>query len=215
MMDGAERVPGEVLLGGSSYLDPGQQTTGAFIWRSVGGAPFEQIFPDNSGDVERGGGPFMSMATLDAVTYAVTNGSVWAWDGKAWSHARTPGDSVDPVLLSDFIHPVTLANHIVFGTFGGYLWKFDGKRTERLGLRTIDTPTSSGFTEAPIVIIEESEGRLLVVNEDGNVLTSTDLVSFRCIGKAPPDVRGVGSLDGVVYFGGANGHVYAYDHASW
>jgi outer membrane protein assembly factor BamB len=157
----------------------------------------------------------MSLATLHDVTYAVTGGSVWAWSGTAWSHARTPGNDLDPVLLSDFIHPVTLEDHIVFGTFGGYLWKFDGKRTERLGIRTIDTPTAMGFTEAPIVIFEESEGRLLAVNENGDVLMSTDLVSFACIGKAPPDVRAVGSLDGVVYFGGAEGHLYAYEEASW
>jgi hypothetical protein len=215
VMDGVERVPGEVLLGGNQFLDAGMMTAGATIWRSLGGGPFEEIFPGGSGLVQSSGAPFMSMATLNSVTFAVTDRSVWAWDGAVWAHARVPGNPDDPILLSDFTHPVTIANHIVFGTFGGYLWKFDGKHTERLGIRTFETPTAAGFTEAPLLIMEESEGRLLVVNENGEVLMSTDLVNFRCIGKAPADVRGLGSLNGVVYFGGADGHVYAYDHASW
>jgi hypothetical protein len=211
--DVTERVPGEVLLGGSAFLDATQTLPGAFVWRSVGGGPFQQIFPADGGAVERDGRPFLGLATLHRVTY--TGPYPWTWDGTEWTHARTPGDPVDPILLSDFIHPVTFADHIVFGTFGGYLWKFDGKNTESLGTRTFYTPTQAAFTEAPIVIFDVSEGHLLVASENGDLLMSTDLSQFRCIGKVPADVRGVGSINGVVFFGGADGHVYAYDHPSW
>ena len=57
--------------------------------------------------------------------------------------------------------------------------------------------------------------RLLAVSENGDVLMSTDLVTFSCIGKAPPDVRSVGSMGGRVYFGAAQGRVYAYPRPSW
>jgi hypothetical protein len=210
-MDATERVPGEVLLGGSSALSP--TAPGAFVWRSIGGGPFQQIFPTDGGDIETSGGPFLGLATLRGVSYV--SPSVWTWDGTAWTHARTPTDAVDPILLSDFIHPVTFADHIVFGTFGGYLWKFDGAHTVSLGIRTIDTPTAVAFTEAPVVIFELSEGHLLVASDSGDLLMSTDLAQFRCIGKVPADVRGVGSIDGVVFFGGADGHVYAYPNRSW
>jgi hypothetical protein len=65
------------------------------------------------------------------------------------------------------------------------------------------------------VIFESTEGHLLAVDERGDVLESTDLVSFRCIFEAQADVRSVASLGGTVYFGGANGHAYAYAQPSW
>lgn len=156
----------------------------------------------------------MYLASLKGVLYALGTG-VWTWEGTTWRHARGPGNDMVPLQLGDFTHPVTLADHIVFGTFGGYLWKFDGTRTRPLGIRTFETPTALGFTEAPIAIFEASEGRLLAVDHNGDVLMSTDLVSFSCIGKAPADVRGIGSLNGVVYFGGAEGRAYAFPRPSW
>jgi hypothetical protein len=216
MMDATERVPGEIYLAGSSYIEPSHQP-GSFIWRSIGGGPFTQIFPGDvaAGYVEPAGGPFQSVVSFHGAVYAAAANSIWTWDGAQWTHARAPGDLDDPLLFDLFLHPVVIADHIVFGAFGGDLWKYDGKHSTRLPFHTFDTPTAMGFTELPIVIFEESEGRLLTVDDSGNVLMSTDLVTYQCIGKAPPDVRSVGSMNGIVYFGGSNGHAYAYEHPSW
>jgi hypothetical protein len=215
VMDTTERVPGEALLAGSSLLDGGPAAAGAFIWRSQNGGAFTQIFPAGLGDIETSGGPFTSIVTFDSVAYAVTGGSVWTWDGTTWRHARAPGDDADPLLFGEFIHPVTFAGHIVFGGFGGYLFAFDGKTTEPLNIRSFQTPTQMGFTEEPVVIFEEAEDHLLAVNEAGDVVATNDLKTWTCIGKAPADVRSVGAMNGVVYFGGADGHVYAFPDKSW
>jgi hypothetical protein len=46
-------------------------------------------------------------------------------------------------------------------------------------------------------------------------LVFADLATWSCIGKAPPDAASIGSLDGVVYFGGIESRVYGFEHASW
>lgn len=216
VMDVTERVPGEILVGGSAIIPDTVDSPGAFIWASKSGpsATYDRIFPLSKEYAETGGGPFSSLASLKGITYAVTNSSVWTWDGTTWLHARAPGNS-EPILLGEFWHPVNVADHLVFATFGNYLWKFDGAKSVPLNRRTIDTPTAGGFTETPIPIFEEAEGRLLLVDDKGDVQMSNDLTNFKCIGKAPADVRSVGALNGIVYFGGADGHVYSYEKPSW
>jgi hypothetical protein len=45
VMDATERVPGDVYLTGSDFVDVPRFLTSAAVWRSVGGAPFTKIFP--------------------------------------------------------------------------------------------------------------------------------------------------------------------------
>jgi hypothetical protein len=44
---------------------------------------------------------------------------------------------------------------------------------------------------------------------------TSDRASWTCVGMAPPDATSIGSLDGVVYFGGIEGRIYGFEHASW
>ena len=49
----------------------------------------------------------------------------------------------------------------------------------------------------------------------GDVMMTTDLGTWSCIGKAPADATSIGSLDGVVYFGSVNSAVYGFPTKSW
>jgi hypothetical protein len=51
--------------------------------------------------------------------------------------------------------------------------------------------------------------------DKGSVVATTDLVTWTCLGRAPPDVRSIGSLDGTLYFGGTAGRVYGFPSPSW
>jgi hypothetical protein len=64
-------------------------------------------------------------------------------------------------------------------------------------------------------VANDTEGRLLVVDVKGETLMTTDLVTWHCVGQAPPDVRSVGSLNGKIIFGGAAGRVYGFAAPSW
>jgi hypothetical protein len=56
-------------------------------------------------------------------------------------------------------------------------------------------------------IFQQTEGHLVAINEGGSVMSTTDLETWTCEGKAPADVRSIGSLDGTIYFGGAGGRI--------
>lgn len=216
VLDVAERAAGDVFLVGSDlYLsDAGtfDNTFGAAAWRSQNGGPFERAFPIINPDpfqdyqyVDMNALPFLNAAALDGKLYAGTVAPPWIFDGTEW----TKGPQ-----LGGFIHPVTFAGQIVFDALGE-LWAFDGTHKKNLGIQLVETSLAYTFVQDPIAVLNDSEGRILVVNAKLETLVTTDLVEWHCIGQAPADVRSIGSLNGTVYFGGPEGRVYGYSAPSW
>ena len=216
VLDAVERVPGDVFLVGSDlYLsDAGtfDNTFGAAAWRAQNGAPFERAFPIINPDpfqdyqyVDMNELPFLNAAALDGKLYTASVALVRVFDGATWSKGPQ---------LGGFIHPITFAGRIVFGALGE-LWAFDGTHRTRLGIQLLETTLSYTFITEPIAVLNDSEGHLLVVNANGETLVTADLTEWHCIGRAPEDVRSIGSLNGTVYFGGPEGRVYAYPEPSW
>jgi hypothetical protein len=217
VLDVAERAPGDVfLVGDDLYLsDAGtyDKTFGAAAWRSQDGGPFLRVFPINNPDqfmdyeyVDLNQLPFLNAAALDGTLYAATVAPPWTFNGTDWVQGPD---------LGGFLHPVTFAGHIVYDAIGE-LWAFDGVHKKNLGIDLVATTLDYTFLPTdPIAVLTDSEDRLLVVNANLETLVTKDLVTWQCIGRAPPDVRSVGSLNGSVFFGGAGGHVYGYASPSW
>jgi hypothetical protein len=176
----------------------------ATVWRSLDGGPFTLIFPGNlsEGYAQHGSG-FTNVAALDGRVYPNFG---WEFDGQSWVHT-----AVD---LGELQRPTTFAGKIVSATLG-QLWAFDGTRTKSLGIVLWDTPALFQITLTPLPLFQQTEGHLIAVNAEGSVMSTTDLVTWTCIGKAPPDVRSIGSLDGTIYFGGPAGRVYGFPSRSW
>jgi hypothetical protein len=212
VFDAFERVPGEVLLTGSGLNDPAGTEYGGAVWRSVGGAPFEKTFPrpdpvpnpDQTHYIDHTGYPFVG-AVLGGTAYLVNIGPGWTFDGQTFGFG---------LILGQFTRPATFSGRIVSSDLSE-LYSFDGKKVTTLGVRLVDVPATNQFTGVPLAIFQSTEGRLLAVRANGDVVMTTDLDRWDCIGKAPGDVRSIGSLDGVVYFGGALGRVYSYDQPTW
>jgi hypothetical protein len=216
VLDVAERVPGDVFLVGSDvYLsDAGtfDNTFGAAAWRSQDGGMFERAFPIINPNpitdvqyIDMNELPFLNAVALDGKLYTVSVARVWVFDGTSWSKGPQ---------LGGFTHPIAFAGEIVFAALGE-LWAFDGTHHRRLGIPLLETTLPYTFITDPIAMLNDSEDRLLVVNANNETLVTADLVEWRCIGRAPEDVRSVGSLNGTVYFGGPAGRVYAYPEPSW
>jgi hypothetical protein len=149
--------------------------------------------------------PFLNAAALNGTLYTSTVSPPWTFDGKQWAQV---------LQLGGFLHPVTIAGQIVYGALGE-LWAFDGTHRKNLGVQLVDTTLTYTFVKDPIAVLNDSEGRLLVVNAKLETLVTKDLVEWKCVGHAPPDVRSIGSVNGTVYFGGAEGRVYGYAAPSW
>jgi hypothetical protein len=216
VLDVVERVPGDIFLVGSDlYLSEAgtfDNTFGAAAWRSLDGAPFARAFPIIAPDpftdyqyLDMNETPFLNAAALDGKVYMASVALPWTFDGTTW---------VKGPQLGGFVHPVTFAGEIVFSALGE-LWAFDGTRRKRLGIQPVEATLMYTFIAEPLAVLNDSEGRLLVVNAKHQTLVTEDLVEWRCIGRAPEDVRSVGSLNGTVYFGGPDGRVYAYPEPSW
>jgi hypothetical protein len=216
VLDVAERVPGDVFLVGSDvYLsDAGtyDKLFGAAAWRSQDGGPFQRVFPIINPNpvtdvqyVDLNNLPFLNAAALNGTLYTSTVSPPWTFDGKQWAQV---------LQLGGFLHPVTIAGQIVYGALGE-LWAFDGTHRKNLGVQLVDTTLTYTFVKDPIAVLNDSEGRLLVVNAKLETLVTKDLVEWKCVGHAPPDVRSIGSVNGTVYFGGAEGRVYGYAAPSW
>lgn len=77
------------------------------------------------------------------------------------------------------------------------------------------TPCLELTTLSPLPLFEQSEGRLLAIDDQDRVMVTTDLETWTCVGQAPPDACSIGSLDGTLYFGGPAGRVYAFPTPSW
>lgn len=214
--DVVERAPGDVYLVGDDYYtsDAGtfDNTFGGTVWRSQDGGPFDRVFPIINPNaftdyqyIDINEVPFLNAAALNGTLYTASIATPWTFDGKQW--ARGPQ-------LGGFLHPMTFANHIVFAALGE-LWAFDGTHRKNLGIPLFDTTLTYVFVSDPLVVANDTEGRLLVVDAKGETLMTTDLVTWQCVGQAPPDVRSVGSLNGKIIFGGAGGRVYGFAEPSW
>jgi hypothetical protein len=146
---------------------------------------------------------FINVAALNGKVYP---GLGWEFDGQNWFHSA--------VNLGEFTRPTAFAGKIVSSTLGE-LWAFDGARMKNLGIVLWDTPGLYQLTLSPLALFQQTEGHLVAVNAEGAVLSTTDLITWTCIGKAPSDVRSLGSLDGTIYFGGTAGRLYGYASPSW
>jgi hypothetical protein len=205
VLDAAERAPGDVYMVGWDWFDPKNFIVTATVWRSLDGGPFQVIFPTNDPTVQNSqhGSGFITIAALNGKVYP---GLGWEFDGQSWYHSA--------VNFGEFTRPTTFAGKIVSSTLGE-LWASDGAHMKNLGIVLWDTPGLAQLTLLPLALFQQTEGHLIAVNAEGSVVSTTDLVKWTCIGKAPPDVRSIGSLDGKIYFGGTAGRVYGYTSPSW
>jgi hypothetical protein len=207
--DIVERVPGEFYIVGSDWVDINTNMYSASVWRSDGG-PFVEIFPKIDPDpfadqLEELNGVFINVAALNGKIYIPSGGSGWTYDGTKFEHG---------VVLGQFLRPTTFAGVIVFDTLGE-LFSFDGTTTKHLGLSLFPSLANYQWYFSPIALFQDVDDRLVAVRSDGSVVVTTDLVTWTCIGQAPPDVSSIGALNGTIYFGGVAGDVYGYEAPSW
>ena len=211
--DVIERAPNEVLVTGSILIpDPNGGPTPTTIataaaWRSIDGGPFTQIFPvidSPEGLFDRSGAWFFG-AALDGVAYLDAQSFIYKFDGANWSGEEAFGE---------FLAPAAFAGHLVFADLG-QLFAFDGVRRTNLDFRFFESQGRYQGSKEPLALFQVTEGRLLAVNRTGDVMMTTDLSAWTCIGKAPADATSIGSLDGVVYFGAVDGRIYGFENPSW
>jgi hypothetical protein len=202
LIEAVERVPGDVYLTGEDWFDMTQGITSASVYRSQNGGPFTQIFPTADGNNNLNTW-FFNAAALGGILYP---GFGWTFDGTTWAHP-----AVD---LGEYQRPTTFANRIVSATLSE-LWAFDGTRMTNLHVSLFPTPCQEQTTITPLPLFEQTEGRLLAIDDQDRVQVTTNLETWTCIGQAPPDACSIGSLDGTIYFGGPAGRVYAFPAPSW
>jgi hypothetical protein len=214
VVDVAERAPNDVYLVGSDSYDSDAGTYnglyGGAVWRSQDGGPFERIFPiinppNEVQYVDVSGWLFSNTAAIGGKLYVVGVLPAWVFDGTTWAYGPDMGS---------FVRPTNFANQLVFATLGE-LWAFDGTATRSLRFTLFNPHADYQVLFDSLAVFEETEGRLLAVDATGAVQVTTDLVEWKCIGRAPADVRSIGSLEGTVYFGGAQGRVYRLPAPSW
>jgi hypothetical protein len=224
VVDAVERAPGEVLLTGSGLFHDrgtapdGPLLAGGYVWRSVGGGPFTQIFPTwgatpAEDNVDRSGA-WITGAALNGVGYLlVTAAWIYSVDAAGVSCCTMP--------LGQFLRPVAFDGKLVFADRslgrgpGGQLFAFDGTTVTDLAFSLFVSQGRYQGTQQSLSLFQVTEGHLLAVNEAGNVMMTDDLSTWTCIGKAPADAASIGSLDGVVYFGGVEGRIYGFEQPSW
>jgi hypothetical protein len=211
--DVIERAPNDILVVGSVLIpDPNGGPTPTTIataaaWRSIDGGPFTQIFPvigSPDGLFDQSGAWFFG-AALDGVAYLDAQSFIYKFDGKNWSGEEAFGE---------FLAPAVFAGHLVFADLG-QLFAFDGTNRSNLDFRFFESQGRYQATKEPLALFQVTEGRVLAVNHPGDVMMTTDLSTWTCIGKAPADATSIGSLDGVVYFGAVDGGVYGFETPSW
>ena len=209
VFDAVERAPGDIYLVGGGWLDQANGFVSGYVWRSQDGAPFALIFPvlpiDPVVQLFNVGRQFYGAAALDGILYPSPGGAAWSFDGTTWSFGTVVGA---------FLRPTTFADRIVFDNFG-QLWALDGQTKKNLGVTLIPNPASYQFVAEPNSVFSDTEGHLVAVAANGSVLETTDLETWTCIGQAPAYVTSVGSLNGRVYFGAAEGKIWGYEAPSW
>ena len=123
--------------------------------------------------------------------------------------------------LGQFLRPVAFAGKLVFADhglgrgLGGQLFAFDGTTVTDLAFSLFVSQGRYQGSPQSLSLFQATEGHLLAVNAAGDVMMTTDLSIWDCIGKAPADAASIGSLDGVVYFGGIEGRIYGFEQPSW
>lgn len=190
---------------------------GGFVWRSIDGGPFTQLFPNYAASMPPYSfgfdltGAWIFGAALDGIAYLDEDGFVYEHDGG--SGLLTPAwDNYEAV--GEFLTPATFAGRIVFADLGQF-YAYDGKSRTNLNFRFFESQGRYQAIMEPLVLFEVTEGRLLAVKNGGSAMMTTDLVTWTCIGQAPADATAIGSLNGVVYFGSVDSGVYGFPGPSW
>lgn len=202
LIEAVERAPGDIYLTGEDWFDEAANITTGAVYRSQNGSAFTENFPDAPGDNVLNAW-FFNAAALNGTLYV---GFGWTFDGQSWGHPDAD--------LGEFKRPTTFANRIVSETLDE-LWAFDGTQMTNLHVTLFPTPCLEPTTLTPLPMFEQSEGRLLAVDDQDRVMVTTDLETWTCVGHAPPDACSIGSLDGTIYFGGPAGRIYAFPAPSW
>jgi hypothetical protein len=217
LVDAIERAPGDIYFTGSAFMSTDAAAgaaangrAGGYIWRSIDGGPFSQLFPDFAASSP--GSEFFDLtgawifgAALQGIAYLDEDGFIYKHDGGGWGFEEAFGE---------FLTPAPFAGHIVFADLGQF-FSFDGTTRTNLNFRFFESQGRYQATLEPLAIFEVTEGRLLAVHYGGDVMMTTDLVTWACIGQAPADATSIGSLGGVVYFGSVNSGVYGFPAPSW
>jgi hypothetical protein len=215
IVDTIERAPGDIYVTGSMhmYTDASAAANGragSAIWRSQDGGPFTQLFPDFTPRTDGEEffdltGAFMYGAALKGVAYFDGASFIYKYDGANWDFNEAFGE---------FLSPAVFAGHLVFADLGQF-YAFDGTKRTNLEFRFFESQGRYQGLKETLALFQVTEGRLLAVKYGGDVMMTTDLQTWTCIGKAPADATSIGSLDGVVYFGAIEGKVYGFPAPSW
>jgi hypothetical protein len=218
-----ERAPNDIYFTGSAFMSSDAAVAaaangraGGYVWRSVDGGPFTQLFPNFAASTPGSEyfdltGAWIFGASLDGIAYLDEDGFVYEHDGgsglpvPAWNNWEDVGE---------FLTPATFAGRIVFADLGQF-YAYDGTKRTDLNFRFFESQGRYQATMEPLALFQVTEGRLLAVQYGGDVMMTTDLATWTCIGKAPPDATSIGSLNGVVYFGSVNSGVYGFPAPSW
>jgi hypothetical protein len=208
VVDAIERAPGDVLITGSAQLfDAGftPWVAGGFIWRSVDGGAYEQIFPANGPGYDFSGA-FIFGAALNGIAYLDSGGFIYKFNGAGWDYEEDFGE---------FLRPAAFANQLVFADLG-QLFSFDGTTRHNLNFRLFESKSHyQALDYEPLYPFQVTEGHLLAVAYGGDVMMTTDLSTWTCVGQAPADATSITSLDGTIYFGGIEGEVFGFPEPSW
>ncbi len=209
-----ERAPGDLYITGSGFMQTDASVAangrpGSFVWRSQDGGPFTVLFPDFSYPEPQEfydlSGSWAFGAALNGTAYLDVAGFVYLYDGKNWGFNAPVGG---------FVSPAVFAGRIVFATLDQF-FAFDGTTRTNLDFRFFQSRGRYQGSNEPLVLFQVTENRLLAVRYGGDVMMTTDLESWTCIGKVPPDATSIGSLNGVVYFGSVDAQVYGFPSPSW
>jgi hypothetical protein len=212
--DVVERAPNDIVVGGSILIpepDAGPEAgivATAAAWRSVDGGAFTQIFPvigSPDGLYDRSGAWFYG-AALKGVAYLDAESFIYTFDGQTWGGGVTA--------FGEFFSSTTFAGRLLFADLG-QLYAFDGTSRQNLDFRFFESKGRYQGSVEPLAMFQATEGHLVAVNVRGDVMMTTDLTTWTCIGKAPADATSIGSLDGVIYFGAVESRVYGFESPSW
>jgi len=207
VVDAIGRVPGEVLITGSAQIFDAGFTpwiAGGFVWRSVDGGAYEQIFPANGPGYDFSGA-FIFGAALNGVAYLDSGGFIYKFDG-GWDFEEDFGE---------FLRPQAFAGQLVFADLG-QLFSFDGATRHNLDFRLFESKSHyQALDDEPLYPFQVTEGHLVAVAYGGQVMMTTDLSTWTCVGQAPADATSITSLDGTIYFGGIEGEVFGFPAPSW
>jgi hypothetical protein len=221
VVDAIERAPGDVYLTGSAFMSTDgalgaavNGRSGGHVWRSVDGGPFTQLFPDFTPGSEFFDftGAWIFGAALNGVAHLDEASLVYQHNGTSWIWGDGDGGNGEGV--GQFLSPATFAGHVVFADLG-QLFAHDGTKRTNLDFRYFESQGRYNTLGDRLALFQVTEGHLLAVHYGGDVMMTTDLVSWTCIGKVPADATSIGSLDGVVYFGSVNSGVYGFPAPSW